>query len=263
MKTRKAKPARGRRPRRVLVLDVGGTHVKFQIGIDGTFAEFESGPRMGAREMVAQVLEASVGWDYDAISMGYPGLVFHGRIAAEPHNLGHGWVGFDFSRAFGKPVRLVNDAAMQAMGSYEGGRMLFLGLGTGLGATLIIDGTVEPMEIGHMPFKHGRTYEDYVGERGRERLGTKKWRKVVAAVVQQMRIALEVDYVVLGGGNTKKLKTLPERSRRGDNRNAFIGGVRLWQHSEQQMLTVDPGTRGASLQPRTTRAVARRRRARR
>ena len=246
------------RPRRVLVLDVGGTHVKFQIGIDGRFAEFESGPKLSARKMVGEVLEATAGWDYEAVSIGYPGLVFHGRIAAEPHNLGPGWTGFDFSRAFGKPVRLINDAAMQAIGSYEGGRMLFLGLGTGLGAALILDGIVEPMEIGHMPYKHGRTYEDYVGARGLERLGARKWRKLVAAVVEQMRTVLEVDYVVLGGGNSKRLKTLPRNSRLGDNRNAFIGGVRLWQQSDGNPLRSGGGVRGRRVRKRIGKRMGKR-----
>jgi polyphosphate glucokinase len=214
---------------RILVLDVGGTHVKMRMGSEGEVREFESGPRLTPGRMVRKVRDLTADWRYDGISMGYPGVVFHGRITADPHNLGPGWIGFNFSKAFGKPVRIVNDAAMQAMGSYEGGRMLFLGLGTGLGATLIMDGIVEPMEIGHMPYKHGRTYEDYAGERGRERLGNRKWRRVVARIVDQLRSVLEVDYVVLGGGNVKKLKRLPRYARAGDNRNAFVGGMRLWQ----------------------------------
>ena len=159
---------------------MGGTHVKMRMGSDGEVREFESGPRLTPRRMVRKVRDLTADWRYDGISMGYPGVVFHGRITADPHNLGPGWIGFNFAKAFGRPVRILNDAAMQAMGSYEGGRMLFLGLGTGLGATLIMDGIVEPMEIGHMPYKHGRTYEDYIGERGRERFGNRKWRKVVA-----------------------------------------------------------------------------------
>ncbi len=238
MRSRKANSGTAQRPSRVLVLDVGGTHVKMRIGTRGAVREFASGRKLRAREMVAGVLEQTVDWRYDAVAIGYPGLVFHGRIAAEPHNLGGGWVGFDFSKAFGKPVRIVNDAAMQAMGSYAGGRMLFLGLGTGLGATLIMDGIVEPMEIGHMPFKHGRTFENYVGERGCRRLGPKKWRKVVGEVVRQLATVLEVDYVVLGGGNTRKLKTLPKHVRRGDNRNAFAGGLRLWEQNEADMLVL-------------------------
>jgi polyphosphate glucokinase len=169
------------------------------------------------------------------VSIGYPGLVFQGRIAADPHNLGGGWVHFDFRKAFGKPVRVINDATMQAIGSYEGGRMLFLGLGTGLGATLIIEGYVEPMELGHMPYKKGRTFEDYVGERGRLRMGTRKWRKVVREVVDQLRKALEVEYVIVGGGNAKRLKDLADNERLGDNDNAFTGGLRLWQCDEHPL----------------------------
>jgi polyphosphate glucokinase len=173
---------------------------------------------------------------YDAVSMGYPGLVFRGRIAAEPHNLGKGWRAYDFQRAFGKPVRIINDAAMQAIGSYSGGRMLFLGLGTGLGATLIFDNVVEPTEIGHMPYKKGRTFEDYVGERGRRRLGNKRWRQAVNEVVADLQAAFGADYIVLGGGNSPRLKKLPPRARLGDNRNAFIGGARLWQQGQDSMV---------------------------
>jgi polyphosphate glucokinase len=223
--------SRRRAPRRILVIDVGGTHVKFRIDGRGRIFKFVSGPRLGPEHMVRKVMKRARGRAYDAVSIGYPGLVFHGRIAAEPHNLGAGWTGFDFAAAFGKPVRIVNDAAMQAIGSYRGGRMLFLGLGTGLGATLIIDGVVEPTEIGHMPYRHGRSFEDYIGERGRRRLGTRKWRAAVGEVVAHLRAALEADYVVLGGGNAARLKKLPPGARRGDNRNAFIGGVRIWRPS--------------------------------
>lgn len=217
--------------RQVLVVDVGGSHVKMRSGTRGAIREFKSGSKLRARPMVEQVLKLTRDWRYDVVAIGFPGVVVHGKIAAEPHNLGSGWLGFDFQKAFDKPVRLVNDAAMQAMGGYKGGRMLFLGLGTGLGVTLIVNGVVEPMELGHMPYRHGRTYEDYVGERGYRRLGTRKWRKVVAQVVDQLRTVLEADYVVLGGGNVKKLKTLPAATRRGDNHNAFIGGVRLWEQA--------------------------------
>ena len=229
---------RKKRAKRVLVVDVGGTHVKVRIGTRGTVREFKSGRRLRAREMLEQVLKMTADWSYDAVSVGYPGLVVHGKIAAEPHNLGTGWLGFDFHKAFGKPVRVINDAAMQALGSYRGGRMLFLGLGTGLGVTLIMDGIIEPMEMGHMPYKRGRTYEEYVGERGYRRLGAKKWRKVVAEVVEQLRCVLEAEYIVLGGGNVRKLKTLPPGARRGDNRNAFVGGVRLWEQTGKNMLSL-------------------------
>jgi predicted NBD/HSP70 family sugar kinase len=186
--------------------------------------------------MVKQISQLVPRSSYDAVTIGYPGLVFHGRITAEPHNLGHGWVKFDFRKGLGAPVRLINDATMQAVGSYDGRRMLFLGLGTGLGATLILDGVVEPMEIGHMPYKRGRTYEDYVGERGRARMGTRKWRKVVHEVVDQLRDVLEVDYVVIGGGNAKRLKSLPKLGRLGDNSNAFAGGVRLWRYAMDPLV---------------------------
>jgi polyphosphate glucokinase len=216
-------------PSRVLVIDVGGSHVKFRIGTRGRVNRFDSGPDTTAQQVAAEVTKVVSQSSYDAVSIGYPGLVFHNRITADPHNLGPGWVGFDFAQAFGKPVRVINDAAMQAMGSYEGGRMLFLGLGTGLGATLIMDGVIEPMELGHMPYRSGRTYEDYVGERGRLRLGTKKWRKVVREVIDQLSAVLEVDYVIVGGGNSKRLKKLGDNERLGDNNNAFAGGLRLWE----------------------------------
>jgi polyphosphate glucokinase len=212
----------------ILVIDVGGTHVKFRIGAHGAVREFASGSRMTPRRMVRQICKLLEAQRYDAVSMGYPGLVYHGRIAAEPHNLGDGWIDCDFADAFGRPVRVVNDAAMQAIGSYQGGRMLFLGLGTGLGATLIIDGVVEPTEVGHMPYKHGRTFEEYVGERGRERLGNRRWRKAVREVIRDLNAAFEADYIVLGGGNARRLKKLPPGVRFGSNEHAFIGGLRLW-----------------------------------
>jgi polyphosphate glucokinase len=216
-------------PAHVLVIDVGGSHIKFRMGPRGPIRKFVSGPDMSAADMAGQVRKLARDLSYEAVSIGYPGLVLRGRIAAEPFNLGPGWVGYDFEKALGKPVRVINDATMQALGSYEGGRMLFLGLGTGLGATLILDGTVEPMEIGHMPYKRGRTFEDYAGERGRERMGNKKWRKAVAEVVARLKEVLEADYVVLGGGNAARLKELPEGARLGDNLNAFKGGLHLWR----------------------------------
>jgi len=215
--------------RRILVVDVGGMHVKLRIDARGPIHKFVSGPKMSPVSMMRQILKLTRTLSFDAVSIGYPGLVFHGRIAAEPHNLGKGWVRFDFEKAFGKPVKVINDAAMQAIGSYRGGRMLFLGLGTGLGVTIIIDGVVEPTEVGHMPYKRGRTFEDYVGERGRERLGNRKWRKKVNDVIEQLKFAFEAEYVVLGGGNAVRLKSLPRGVRLGDNRNAFTGGLRLWQ----------------------------------
>ncbi len=174
-------------PARILVIDVGGSHIKFRMGARGAIRSSSPAPHMTAADMARQVCKLARDLPYQAVSIGYPGLVLRGRISAEPFNLGAGWVGYDFEKTFGRPVRVINDATMQALGSYEGGRMLFLGLGTGLGATLILDGTVEPMEIGHMPYKHGRTFEDYVGERGRERLGNKKWRKTVVEVVARLK----------------------------------------------------------------------------
>ena len=215
--------------RRVLAIDVGGTHVKTRISGSRETREFESGPTMTPRQMVARVRELTADLKYDVVSIGYPGVVVHGKIVTEPHNLGRGWVGFDFRKAFRRPTQLMNDAAMQAIGSYEGGRMLFLGLGTGLGSALVVDGTVAPMELAHLPYKNGRTYEDFVGDRGRRRLGAKKWRRTVAAVVEQLSKALEADYVVLGGGNAKKLKKLPKKARLGSNEFAFLGGYRVWR----------------------------------
>lgn len=222
-------PSKPPDPAHILVIDVGGSHVKFRMGPRGSIRRFVSGPDMTAAEMGRQVRKLARDLPYEAVSIGYPGLVLRGRIAAEPYNLGPGWVGHDFEKTLGRPVRVINDATMQALGSYEGGRMLFLGLGTGLGATLILDGTVEPLEIGHMPYKRGRTFEDYIGESGRQRLGKKKWRKAVAEVVAQLKEVLEVDYVVLGGGNVAHLKELPEHARLGDNLNAFKGGLLLWR----------------------------------
>jgi polyphosphate glucokinase len=180
--------------------------------------------------MVAQVHALVGNWIYDAVSIGYPGVVLHGKVVAEPHNLGPGWVGFDFHKAFGRPTRLLNDAAMQAVGSYEGGRMLFLGLGTGLGSAMIVDGVVAPMELAHLPYKKGRTYEAYVGARGLKRLGLKKWSRTVNEVVTQLSTLLEADYVVIGGGNARKLKRLPKNARLGSNDFAFLGGFRVWHH---------------------------------
>ena len=214
---------------KTLVIDVGGTHLKLLATGKKQRIELPSGPTLTAAKMVKDVKKAAAGWDYSAVSIGYPGAVIHNRPVAEPHNLARGWVGFDFRKAFGHPVKVINDAAMQALGSYEGGRMLFLGLGTGLGSAMIVDGILEPMELAHLPYKNGRTYEDYVGIRGLKRLGKKKWRRHVADVVERLRAALEADYVVLGGGNAKLLKKLPPGTRLGDNNNAFRGGFRMWQ----------------------------------
>jgi len=212
----------------ILVIDVGGTHVKVIASGRKKPVEIPSGPHMTAKKMVAAVRRATTGWKYDAVSIGYPGPVVHGHPVSEPHNVGPGWVGFGFGKAFGRPVKMVNDAAMQALGSYRGGRMLFLGLGTGLGSALIVDGVLEPMELAHLPYEKGRTYEDYVGLAGLKRLGKRKWRRHVADVVKQLKAALQADYVVLGGGNAKLLKKLPPGAKLGGNSKAFRGGYRLW-----------------------------------
>ena len=222
-------------PRKVLVIDVGGTHVKILATGQKETRKIDSGPTMTARLMVAAVKKLAEGWKYDAVALGYPGPVVHGRPLHEPANLGIGWVGFDFKKAFGFPVRVINDAAMQALGSYQGGRMLFLGLGTGLGSAVIVDGVLEPMELAHLPYKKGRTYEDYVGLRGLERLGKKKWRAHVADVVEQLKNAMGADYVVLGGGNAKLIDKLPKDSRLGANENAFVGGFRLWEQEKPEV----------------------------
>ncbi len=219
---------------KVLAIDIGGTHVKVLASGATEKREFASGPTLTPRRMVTAVKRLARGWPYDVVAMGYPGPVLHNRPLLEPHNLGPGWVGFDYRRAFGKPVRILNDAAMQALGSYRGGRMLFLGLGTGLGSAMIVDGVVEPLELAHLPYKKGRTFEDYVGRRGLDRLGKSKWRRHVTDVVRRLRAAMEADYVVIGGGNAKLLKTLPGGAVLGDNANAFRGGFRVWQRTAKR-----------------------------
>jgi polyphosphate glucokinase len=226
-KPNRSKHRKAARARSVLVVDVGGTSVKILATGQDVHRSFPSGPTLTPRQMVSGVKKLARGWSYDAVSIGYPGPVLNGRPVAEPHNLGRGWVGFDFAAAFNHPVKVINDAAMQALGSYKGGKMLFLGLGTGLGSTMIVNGIVEPMELGHLPYKKG-TYEDYVGHAGLERHGKKKWRRHVADVVARFIAALEPEDVVIGGGNVTKLNALPPRTRAGENENAFVGGFRLW-----------------------------------
>jgi polyphosphate glucokinase len=211
-----------------LVIDVGGTHVKVIATGKKSPIKIPSGPKMTPEKMVKEVRKATLDWQYSRVSIGYPGPVIHGHPLSEPHNLGGGWVGFDFKKAFGRPVKIINDAAMQALGIYHGGRMLFLGLGTGLGSAMIVDGELEPMEMAHLPYKKGRTFEDYLGLRGLQRLGKKKWRRQVADVVGLLKKVLEADYVVLGGGNARLLKKLPPGSQLGSNATAFVGGMRLW-----------------------------------
>jgi polyphosphate glucokinase len=215
----------------VLVVDVGGTSVKILATGQSERRSFSSGPTLKPKRMASEVKKLAKGWEYEVVSVGYPGPVLRGRPLADPYNLGRGWVGFDFEAAFGCPVKIVNDAAMQALGSYKGGKMLFLGLGTGLGTAMVVDGIVEPMELGHLPYKKG-TYEDYVGRAALERRGKKKWQRHVADVVERLIAALEPDDTVLGGGNVAKLDKLPPHCRAGDNANAFRGGFRLWQQDQ-------------------------------
>lgn len=212
----------------VLAIDIGGTNVKLLASGQSEPRKFPSGPTMTPQQMVAGVKEVAKGWTFEVISIGYPGVVRKGRIVGDPNNLAHGWVDFDFEAAFELPVKLINDAAMQALGSYKGGELLFLGLGTGLGSAMVVQNVVIPMELGHLAYKKG-VYEDYVGLRALERLGKKKWRQQVEDVVALLTKALLPDDVVLGGGNVKKLKELPPGCRAGDNFNAFLGGFRLWE----------------------------------
>jgi polyphosphate glucokinase len=219
---------------RVLVIDIGGTHVKLYATDRREPQKIDSGPKMTPRELVKAVKANTSSWKYDVISIGYPGPVVHGKPLSEPANLGKGWIGFNFEKAFGRPVKLINDAAMQALGSYRGGRMLFLGLGTGLGSALVVDGVLEPMELAHLPYKHGKTFEEFVGTAALKRVGEKNWIKNVFAVVEQLKNALQPEYVVLGGGNSKRLKTLPPETIRGNNEDARKGGLRLWDRSRRR-----------------------------
>lgn len=214
----------------ILAIDIGGTHIKLGYSAHpGEKRKFDSGLEMTPQKMLENIKPLTEDWPYEAVSIGYPGAVLGGKPVHEPHNLGEGWVGFDFAGAFGCQLKLVNDAAMQALGNYRGGKMLFLGLGTGLGSALIVDGIIEPLELAHLPYKKGKTFEDYVGVHGLEDRGKKKWRKSVHDVVERLRAALEPEDVVLGGGNAKLLEDLPEGTRQGDGMAAFTGGFRLWE----------------------------------
>jgi polyphosphate glucokinase len=228
----------------VLVVDIGGTNVKILVTGQAEPRKFPSGPKMTPQQMVSGVKEVAKDWMYDVVSIGYPGPVRRGRVIAEPHNLAAGWVGFDFEAAFDCPVRLLNDAAMQALGSYKGGTLLFLGLGTGLGSALVVDGTVAPMELGHLSYRK-RTYEDHIGNRGLKRLGKRKWAQHVAYGVARLIDAVHPDDVVLGGGNAKKLRKLPPGCRLGDNANAFLGGFRLWEGRLFDAFDHQEDTKGA------------------
>jgi predicted NBD/HSP70 family sugar kinase len=226
-------PARARKRRRVLVLDIGGRHVEAAFSAHGDPIRIASGRKLRPEAMLRQLEPMWEGERYDAVTIGYPGVVKEGAIVREPYNLGSGWVGFDFAKALGRPVRVMNDAAMQALGSYRKGRMLFLGLGTGLGTAMVFDGKVQPMELGHLPYKKSGTLEDYLGHAALERLGKKRWRKEVVRVVELLSAALLPDDVVLGGGNARLIRSFPPGTRAGDNRNAIIGGLRLWQEPEE------------------------------
>jgi len=231
----------------VLVIDVGGTHVKVLATGQTTKREFDSGPALTPRRMVSKVRKLVADWKYDAISIGYPGPVLRNRPVSEPWNLGKGWIGFDFQSAFKRPVKVLNDAAMQALGGYKFGKMLFLGLGTGLGSAVIVDGIVEPMELGHLPYKKA-TFEDYLGARGLEKYGKKKWRRCVTDAVERLIAALEPEDVVLGGGNVRKLDELPPGCRAGDNANAFLGGFRLWEKADGSTRDKHPYVRAPGRQ---------------
>ena len=233
---------------KVLVIDVGGTNLKVSLGGPEAPLKIPSGRELTPARMTREVLQGTAGWDYQAVSVGFPGPVTDGRPAEEPRNLGPGWVGFDFDAAFGRPVHVVNDAAMQALGSYEGGRMLFLGLGTGLGSALVFEGVLASLELAHLPYRKGRTYEDYVGRRGYERMGRRRWQRHVEKVAAILQHALQAEYVVLGGGQTKLLKNLPPGTRLGSNANAITGGLRLWNDSQRDRdghpFVVGPALRG-------------------
>lgn len=223
----------------VLVIDIGGTNIKLLATGQEQPTKIPSGPTLTPQQLVDSVREATRDWNIERISVGFPGPIGNGEIIKEPVNLGPGWMGFNFETAFGLPTKLINDAAMQALGGYEGGRMLFLGLGTGLGSCMIIDGVMAPLELGHLPYRKGLTFEDYVGVRGLKNRGKRRWREAVFDVVARLKDALQVEYVVLGGGNVKNLDKLPDGARRGDNRNAFVGGFRLWNRDVVVSLPQD------------------------
>jgi polyphosphate glucokinase len=222
----------------VLVIDIGGTNVKVASSEQRVPLKIPSGPTMNARSMAEQVLLGTKGWKYDCISIGYPGPVVHDHPLTEPHNLASGWIDFDYEKAFGKPIRFINDAAMQALGGYRGGRMLFLGIGTGLGSAMVFEGLVVPLELAHLPYRKGRTYEEYVGRAGLELRGKKRWRKSVLDVIERLKAALICEYVLLGGGNAKLMKNLPAHVILGANSNAIDGGIRLWKTVEERKILV-------------------------
>jgi polyphosphate glucokinase len=235
-----------------LVIDVGGSHVKILATGQKTERRMDSGPGLTAAQMVVGVKALAKGWNYDRVAIGYPGVVARDKPVYEPHNLGKGWVGFDYEKAFGVPVRIVNDAAMQALGGYRGGRMLYLGTGTGLGSAMIFDGVVVPLELAHLPYRNGRTYEQYAGLAGLERRGKRRWRKSVLDIIDRLQAAFICDYVLLGGGNSKYMKDLPAHVILGSNANAVEGGIRLWQDPAELKALLNPTKDpvAGSLQPR-------------
>jgi predicted NBD/HSP70 family sugar kinase len=241
-------------PRRIMVLDIGGSHVRVAFSVRPDRLRIPSGPTMDPRRMMRKLERLLKGEHYDAVTVGYPGVVSHGKILRDPHNLAPGWVGFNFDRMFGCPTWIINDAMMQAVGGYHGGTMLFLGLGTGLGSAMIVDGQLAPMELAHLPYKKGKTYEDYVGEQALLRLGRKKWEREVLDVVKLLSAALEPDYIVIGGGNARKLKVLPPGAIRGDNSAAIAGGIRLWSGQLSGGLGVHAPASRSAPSPRQRRA---------
>ena len=226
-----------------LAIDIGGTRVKIRVPSDPTKRHFDSGPKLTPRQMVDGVRKLAADWSFDSVSIGLPAPIRNDRPEKEPANLGQGWLDFDYDTDFGVPVKLINDAAMQAVGSYNGGRMLFLGLGTGLGSCLIVNHDIMPMELAHLPFRKGRTFEDFVGIRGLESLGKKRWRRHVARICDMLYAALLPDEIVIGGGNMAHLKAMPEHCRAGSNANAFEGGFRLWQSAWAKAVPVHEGIR--------------------
>lgn len=244
----------------VLVIDIGGTHVKVASTTQRIPLKIPSGPSMTAQQMAEQVILGTRGWKYDYISIGYPGPVAHDRPLAEPHNLASGWIDFPYRKAFKKPIRFINDAAMQALGGYRGGKMLFLGLGTGLGSAMIFEGIVVPLELAHLPYRKGKTYEDYLGKDGLDLRGKRRWRKSVLDVIERLKAALICDYVVLGGGNAKLMKQLPPHVLVGSNSNAIDGGIRLWQSAQERKILRAPQKDMPARVKRVRRAAKTRRR---
>ena len=238
----------------ILAIDVGGTNVKLLMTGQTEPKKFPSGPDLTPEQLVQGVLDVTKGWSFDVVSLGLPLVVTNGKLAEEPVNLGPGWMGFDFDAAFKRPVKLINDAAMQALGSFQGGKMLFLGLGTGLGAALVADNVIVPLELAHLPYRKGMSYEDYLGLRGYEALGKKKWRLMVEDIVVRLRKAFQADYVVIGGGNSKRLNRLPPGARLGSNNNAFVGGYRMWDDASTPPAKTASGNGSAT--PTVSTAVA-------